>query len=125
LRPRAEWPAVKRFTKRIADAMAADSPERFVSAIAKSKRRGKILVDYLRNQRGATAVAPFSSRARSTAAVSMPLGWEELSPAVGPAYFTVKNAPTRMAALRSDPWAGFHEAAASLGDGPTPRRKAV
>ena len=55
---KAEWPAVKAFTKSIADAMAADSPDRYVSTITKSKRRGKILIDYLRNQRGSTAVAP-------------------------------------------------------------------
>ena len=57
LKPKADWPAVKAFTKGIADAMAADSPERFVATVTKSKRRGKILVDYLRNGRGATAVA--------------------------------------------------------------------
>ncbi|WP_348643555.1 hypothetical protein [Rhizobium lusitanum] len=55
---KAEWPAVKAFTKGIADAMATDSPERYVSTITKSKHRGKILIDYLRNQRGSTAVAP-------------------------------------------------------------------
>ncbi len=111
---KAEWPAVKAFTKDIADAMAADSPGRYVSTITKSKRRGKILVDYLRNQRGSTAVAPYSTRARPGAAVSMPLSWEELSPAIGPDYFTVLNVPTRLAALRSDPWAEFRKAAEPL-----------
>ncbi|KAA1180122.1 DNA ligase D [Rhizobium tropici] len=111
---KAEWPAIKAFTKDIADAMAADSPERYVSTITKSKRRGKILVDYLRNQRGSTAVAPYSTRARPGAAVSMPLLWEELSPAIGPDYFTVPNVATRLAALRSDPWANFRAAAEPL-----------
>ncbi|NTJ66547.1 DNA ligase D, partial [Agrobacterium rhizogenes] len=110
----AEWPAVKAFTKDIADAMAADAPDRYVSTITKSKRRGKILIDYLRNQRGSTAVAPYSTRARPGAAVSMPLSWEELSPAIGPDYFTVLNVPTRLAALRSDPWADFRQAAEPL-----------
>ena len=109
-----EWPAVKAFTKGIADAMAADSPGRYVSTITKSKRRGKILIDYLRNQRGSTAVAPYSTRARPGAAVSMPLSWDELSPAIGPDYFTVLNVPTRLAALRSDPWADFRAAAEPL-----------
>lgn len=112
--PRAGWPAVKAFAKGIADAMAADSPDAYVATIAKAKRRGRILVDYLRNQRGATAVATFSPRARPGAPVSMPLGWEELSPDLGPAHFTVENAPTRLAALTTDPWQDFRTAAAPL-----------
>ncbi|WP_439605112.1 DNA ligase D, partial [Shinella sp.] len=91
LKPSARWPAVKAFCKAIADAMAKDSPDKYVSTITKSKRRGKILIDYLRNQRGMTAVAPYSTRARPGAAVSMPLAWEELSADIGPAYFTVKK----------------------------------
>jgi bifunctional non-homologous end joining protein LigD len=114
LKATAEWPDVKAFTKSVADQMAADSPERYVSTITKSKRAGKILIDYLRNQRGSTAVAPYSTRARPGAAVSMPLTWEELNPAIGPAYFTVNNAPTRLAALRSDPWEDFRAAAAPI-----------
>lgn len=122
--PKAKWPQAKAFTKRIADAMAADSPERYVATIAMAKRRGRILIDYLRNQRGATAVAPYSPRARAGAPVSMPLAWDELGPAIGPASFTVANAPARLAA--ADPWAGFAAAAAPLPDGPrktTRRRK--
>ena len=112
--PKADWPAAKAFTKALADGMAADSPERYVSTISKSKRRGKILIDYLRNQRGMTAVAPYSTRARPGAAVSMPLAWAELSPAIGPDYFTVDNTPTRLAALTSDPWEDFRAAAEPL-----------
>lgn len=114
LMPKADWPKVKAFTKALADSMAADSPERYVSTISKAKRRGKILIDYLRNQRGMTAVAPYSTRARPGAAVSMPLAWEELSPGIGPAYFTVENTPTRLAALTSDPWEEFRAAAEPL-----------
>jgi bifunctional non-homologous end joining protein LigD len=114
LKPKAEWPAVKAFTKGIAEAMAADDPDRFVATIAKAKRRGKILVDYLRNQRGATAVAPFSTRARPGAPVSMPLAWEELGPAIGPAHFTVANTPARLAGWPPSPWADFRRAAAPL-----------
>lgn len=125
LRPKAEWPAVKAFTKAIADAMAADIPSRYVSTITKSKRRGKILVDYLRNQRGATAVAPYSTRARPGAAVSMPLAWDELGPGIGPAYFTVENTPTRLASLASDPWQDFRAAAAPIEDRANRRKKAA
>mgnify|MGYP001026835684 FL=1 len=78
----------------------------------------------LRNQRGMTAVAPYSTRARPGAAVSMPLSWEELTPPIGPNYFTVLNVPTRLAALRSDPWADFKAAAEPLRRSP-PKRKRV
>lgn len=114
LTPKADWTEVKAFTKGMADAMAGDDPGRFVSTIAKSKRGGKILVDYLRNQRGATAVAPYSTRARPGAAVSAPLSWDELGPGIGPAYFTVGNMPTRLTALAADPWEGFRAAAVPL-----------
>ena len=114
LEPRAEWPAAKAFTKALADAMASDSPDHYVATIAKAKRPGKILIDYLRNQRGQTAVAPYSTRARPGAPVSAPLTWEELSTAIGPAYFSVLNMPTRLAALGTDPWADFRKAAVPL-----------
>ncbi|MBL0375425.1 DNA ligase D [Rhizobium sp. KVB221] len=107
LKPSAGWEAVKAFAKGIADDMAEDEPDRYVSTITKSKRKGKILVDYLRNGRGATAVAAYSSRARKGAPVSMPLDWDELSGAIGPAYFTVLNATQRLAALANDPWETF------------------
>jgi bifunctional non-homologous end joining protein LigD len=122
--PKAEWPAVKVFCKAIADAMASDSPDRFVSTITKSKRQGKILVDYLRNQRNATAVAAYSTRARPGAAVSAPLAWDELGDKIGPAYFTVENMPPRLAALRADPWDGFRDAAAPIQAAKSRRRKA-
>ncbi len=114
LEPKAQWPAVKTFCKNLAVDMAADSPKLYVSTIAKSKRAGKILIDYLRNQRGMTAVAPYSPRARASAAVSMPLAWDELSPAIGPAYFTIENAMTRLSSLSKDPWGGFRAAAKPL-----------
>ncbi|TDR30633.1 DNA ligase D [Aquamicrobium defluvii] len=124
LKPKADWPAVKAFTKAIADSMAADSPDQYVSTITKSRRQGKILIDYLRNQRGMTAVAPYSTRARPGAAVSMPLAWEELSPGVGPDYFTVDNTPTRIAALTSDPWEQFRAEAKPLAASAGRKRKA-
>jgi bifunctional non-homologous end joining protein LigD len=114
LKPKADWPTVKAFTKSVADAMAGDRPDLYVSTIAKAKRRGKILIDYLRNQRGMTAVAPYSTRARPGAAVSMPLAWDELGPDIGPDHFTVDNTPTRLAALSSDPWADFRRSAKPL-----------
>ena len=114
VKAKAEWPAVKEFTKGIADAMVADSPQRYVATIAKAKRTGKILIDYLRNQRGMTAIAAYSTRARPGAAVSMPIDWDELGPGLGPAHFTVLNAPARVAALPRDPWDGFRAAEAPI-----------
>jgi len=114
LKPKADWRAAKAFTKAMADAMAADTPEAYVSTITKSKRKGRILIDYLRNQRGATAVAAYSARARAGAPVSTPLDWEELGPEIGPAHFTVTNLPARLAALSRDPWDGFRAAARPL-----------
>ncbi|MFO1151768.1 MAG: DNA ligase D [Alsobacter sp.] len=114
VKPSAAWPEAKAFTKRIAEAMAADSPDRFVAVVSKAKRQGRILVDYLRNGRGATAVAPYSTRSRPGAPVSMPLDWAELGEAIGPAYFTVANTPARLARQEKDPWADFRRAAAPL-----------
>ncbi|WP_134681727.1 DNA ligase D [Paracoccus ravus] len=114
LKPKADWKAVKAFTKAMAESMSRDEPDRFVATITKSKRRGRILIDYLRNQRGATAVAPYSTRAREGAPVSAPLEWDELGPEIGPAHFTVANMPARLAALTRDPWDGFRAAAVPL-----------
>ncbi|NGM44356.1 DNA ligase D [Rhodobacter sp. SGA-6-6] len=117
LKPHAGWPEVKAFTKAMAEAMAADSPDLYVATIAKAKRKGRILIDYLRNQRGATAVSAWCPRARPGAAVSTPLGWEELGPEIGPAHFTIPNLTARLAALAKDPWDGFRAAAAPLKPG--------
>lgn len=114
LEPEAGWPAAKAFAKALADSMASDDPNRYVSTIAKAKRHGRILIDYLRNQRGATAVAAYSTRARPGAAVSTPLAWDELGSEIGPAHFTVENIPTRLTALSADPWKDFRAAARPL-----------
>jgi bifunctional non-homologous end joining protein LigD len=84
--------------------MCANSPDRFVAIVTKSKRKSEILLDYLRNGRGSSAVAPYPTRAgRPGAAISMRLDWSEFSLAVGPAYFTVANALPRLAGLDADP----------------------
>lgn len=114
LKPSAGWDAVRGFAKDMADQMAGDEPDRYVSTITKSKREGKILIDYLRNGRGSTAVAPYSTRARKGAPVSMPLEWEELSAVSGPADFTVLNARQRLASLKTDPWENYRKSAKLL-----------
>lgn len=123
LKPDAGWPAVRAFAKGLAAAMAADSPDLYVATVSKARRRGRILIDWLRNQRGATAVAAYSPRARPGAPVSTPLGWEELGPAIGPATFTVGTLPPRLAALDRDPWDGFRAAAVPLGEKASRRRR--
>ncbi len=78
LTPDAEWPAVKDFADRFARALAGAEPERFVATMAKARRKGRIFIDWLRNQRGATAVMPYSARARAGAPVAAPVSWTEL-----------------------------------------------
>jgi bifunctional non-homologous end joining protein LigD len=104
LKPKSGWDAVKDFAQELAAGMAKDSPERFVATMSKQARTGRIFVDYLRNGRGATAVAAYSTRARPGAPVSTLLTWDELSPSVRPNHFTVANLPTRLDHLREDPW---------------------
>ena len=120
LAPKAGWPAAKAYAKALADAMATEQPEDFVSVATKARRNGRIFIDYLRNARGATAVAPYSSRARLGAAVSMPATWEELDQLTGAAQFTIANAPARLAERAADPWEDFRAAAVPL---PASKRK--
>ena len=113
VRPKAGWDEVKGFAAAMAKAMASDAPDRFVATVSKAKREGRILIDYLRNGRNNTAVVPYGTRARPGAAVSMPLDWDDLGPEIGPAHFTVANAPSRIANV-PDPWADFRLSAAPL-----------
>ncbi len=102
--PKHDWDTVKAFTKAIATAMMRDSPSRYVVTVSKKARKGKIFIDYLRNGYGATFVAPYSPRARPNAPVSMPLDWNELTPALRSDHFRLDNAAGRLAALKHDPW---------------------
>jgi len=99
-----DWPAVKKFAAAVAGHLARVLPERFTASAAKSRRSGRIYVDYLRNDPGATAVAAYSCRARPGAPVSTPLAWEELTPALRAVDFNIDSVPQRLAALRDDPW---------------------
>ncbi len=78
LKPAAKWPAVKDFADRFARALAQAEPDRFVATMSKAKRKGRIFIDWLRNQRGSTAILPYSARARSGAPVAAPVSWSEL-----------------------------------------------
>jgi bifunctional non-homologous end joining protein LigD len=98
----ATWDAAKAFTQRIASAMAADSPQRYLAKMTKADRKGRIFIDYLRNTREATSVAPYSSRARAGAPVSAPVSWDALSRTTGGNEFTVLNLKEH---LKHNPWA--------------------
>jgi bifunctional non-homologous end joining protein LigD len=105
LTPSAGWDEAKDFCRVVAESMERDSPQRYTSTVTKRERKGKIYVDYLRNGRGATAIAPYSSRARAEAGVATPLAWEELPSLTAADAYTLGNIENRMAQLGSDPWA--------------------
>jgi bifunctional non-homologous end joining protein LigD len=106
LTPQADWDTVKAFAQSIASAMAADRPDLYTDNMAKSGRRGRIYVDYLRNGMGATAIGAYSTRAREGAPVSVPLAWDELGENIRSNHFTLLNLPKRLAFLDHDPWEG-------------------
>jgi bifunctional non-homologous end joining protein LigD len=107
--PKAGWAAAKAFTASVAEAMAADHPDRYVATVAKRARRGRIYIDYLRNDRGSTAVAAYSTRSLPQASVSTPLAWDELAGGLRSDHFTVGNLRNRLAFLGRDPWHGFFD----------------
>jgi bifunctional non-homologous end joining protein LigD len=107
VRPEAGWDALRALGEGIGAEMTRRAPDRYTVNPLKAARRGRIFIDYLRNVRGATAVAAYSPRAKPGAPVSTPLGWSELSAASEAAAFTVETVPTRLAGLRKDPWADF------------------
>jgi bifunctional non-homologous end joining protein LigD len=98
------WDKAKDFCHAVAASMAADDPDRYVASATKSKRNKRIFIDYLRNSREATAVAPYSTRARPGAPVSVPVEWSELAGLKSAGQYTVLNLPARLARLRKDPW---------------------
>jgi bifunctional non-homologous end joining protein LigD len=104
-----DWDDFKAFTKLFADKMAEDEPKLYTSNMAKSARKGRIFVDYLRNGRNATFITPYSPRARTGATVATPITWEELAHGVDAASFTTKTVPQRLAQLKRDPWHGIDD----------------
>jgi bifunctional non-homologous end joining protein LigD len=119
LEPRAEWPEAKAFARSIAGTMAQYAPERFVDNMAKAKRKGRIFIDYLRNDRTSTAIAPYSTRAREGAPVAWPLDWDQFKRAKSGADYDVTNAVRAVKRLKSPPWQGYEEARRPLPEGKT------
>ena len=102
------WDEAKAFARAVSTAMAGDSPDRYLINMAKKQRGGRIFLDYLRNDRTATAVAPLSPRARPGAPVSMPIGWPQVRGGLDPARFTLESAQALIA--KAKPWQDYCEA---------------
>jgi bifunctional non-homologous end joining protein LigD len=111
--PKRDWNFVKDFCKAFAEGVVRSAPDQYTATMSKSKRKGKIFIDYLRNARTASAVCAYSTRARSGAPVSLPVRWEELTNDIR-SNFNIKNVPQRLARLRRDPWEDYETARATI-----------
>lgn len=107
-----DWKAAKAFAQAVCQQMAADSPEHYLLNMSKKQRGGKIFLDYLRNDRTSTAVAPLSPRARDGAPVSMPVTWAQVRSDLDPMKFTLRTVPTLL--RRSKAWVDYNGAARSI-----------
>ncbi|HEX5008290.1 MAG TPA: hypothetical protein VFV70_14340, partial [Hyphomonadaceae bacterium] len=122
------WDEAKAFAQAVCSAMAADCPDRSLLNMSKKLRSGRIFLDYLRNDRMSTAVAPLSPRMRPGAPVSMPLHWSQVRAGLDPRRFTMVTAPALL--TRRKPWAGYCDAERPLAVAikklvsPLPRKRA-
>ena len=107
LRPRYGWDDVKAFCEAVARTMAEEEPKRYLAVATKAKRTGRIFIDYLRNGRGATAICPFSTRAKRGAPVSWPVSWAQLARLDSARPASVETAASLLKKQRSDPWEGY------------------
>ncbi|MER9896092.1 DNA ligase D [Mesorhizobium sp. M0119] len=114
LKPSADWDEVKGFAHEFARALEQGAPDRYTATLSKKARTGKIFVDYLRNGRGATTVAPYSSRAKKGATVSMPVTWAEIEAGLPPNAFPIGDKTTLKRLGQADPWADFFKQAKPL-----------
>ncbi|MDX2093148.1 MAG: non-homologous end-joining DNA ligase [Kofleriaceae bacterium] len=101
---RLDWDEVKDFSRIVVEHMEHDDPARYTTNMAKRARKGRVFLDYLRNGRGATFIAPYSPRARPHAPVAVPISWEELAHGIDPLTLTTTTVPKRLGALDEDPW---------------------
>ncbi|MWV28863.1 DNA ligase D [Aurantiacibacter rhizosphaerae] len=114
--PGHSWEAHKDFSRRFAEAMSLAEPDRFTATMSKAKRKGKIFIDWLRNQRGSTAVLPYSARARSGAPVAVPIGWNELKKMDNTQPFSIDDAKRLQDRASSKTLSGWGFAEQSLPD---------
>jgi len=109
-----DWAAAKAFARDVCKVMAAEAPDRFLITMAKKERTGRIFLDYLRNDRMATAVAPLSPRGRPGAPVSMPLTWAQVKKGLDPAHYTVRTVPALIKKLKA--WEDYGDGERSLAE---------
>jgi bifunctional non-homologous end joining protein LigD len=114
--PTLGWDEVKQFTKALSEEFARRQPDKYTSKITKVSRKGRVFVDYLRNQFDATAIGAYSPRARKGGTVSVPLFWDEVVPTLDPSQLTLRTVPQRLRQLRADPWADFDAARVPITD---------
>jgi bifunctional non-homologous end joining protein LigD len=107
LERRSSWEEVSAFARAVAHRIAREDPARYLATASKAARQGRIFIDWLRNTRGATAIAPWSTRAREGAPVSVPIGWEELDRLKGGDQFLLRNALAVARRRKTDPWASL------------------
>lgn len=111
IRPANSWEEVHVFCKSVARSVADLAPDKLTANMSKAKRAGRIYIDYVRNNRGATAIAPYSTRARDGAPVAVPVRWDELMEPTRPGPYTLSTLPRRLSGLEEDPWGGYFSAA--------------
>lgn len=116
LHPGHSWDAHKDFSKRFAEALALAEPDRFTSNMSKAKRKGRIFIDYLRNQRGSTAILPYAARARAGAPVAVPIAWGELKDHENAHPFSIRDAKRLIDRAASKSLAGWGFAEQDLPD---------
>ena len=109
------WDEIKAFAKGVAIKLALNEPDRFVATMSKAKRKGRIFIDWLRNERGSTAIAPYSPRAKPIASVATPVSWTELSRVEAANAFTIPTGLRRLRQAKSDPWKGYFSVRQSIG----------
>lgn len=105
--PLYDWEQVKSFAQTLALELVSSNPKKYTANMSKKLRKGKIFVDYLRNGYGATAVVPYSLRAKPLSAVAMPVEWSELSRIKDPQHFTMARALKKIKSRKRDPWEGM------------------
>ncbi len=109
LTPHHGWADIRAFAEAMARTLAAENPDRYLAEMSKARRKNRIFIDYLRNARGATAIAPFSTRARKGAPLAWPISWTALARLPSAHEATVENAARLLLRRKKDPWSGYFE----------------
>ncbi|MDR2877536.1 MAG: non-homologous end-joining DNA ligase, partial [Chromatiales bacterium] len=104
-----DWPEVKAFSQGIASALAKSHPERYLAKANKQQRKGRIFIDWMRNMRSSTAIAPWSTRAREGCPIAVPVDWAELARIKRADQYQLRNIGQRLKTLKHDPWAGYFQ----------------